>query len=274
MLSVYGGKTGWIGSRFFEMYSPGCVLQERGEFKPKTKDILYFVSTTHNYNIHDEGHFCDDVDLNLKYLCQVLEHCKSEDITFNFISSWFVYGKTPDMPATEESPCNPTGFYSITKKCAEDLIKSFCGTFGVKYRILRLCNVLGDDPRASKRKNAVSWMIQQLKEDKPISLYDNGSHKRDFLHVDDVCEAIWVVVNRGELNECYNIGSGQGTTCTEIVYNAIERLQSKSHITNIDPPKFHDQVQTKHFWMDTSKLSKLGWKPRFSNFEIVKKLCL
>ena len=158
------------------MYSPGCVLQERGEFKPKTKDILYFVSTTHNYNIHDEGHFCDDVDLNLKYLCQVLEYCKSEDITFNFISSWFVYGKTPDMPATEESPCNPTGFYSITKKCAEDLIKSFCGTFGVKYRILRLCNVLGDDPRASKRKNAVSWMIQQLKEDKPISLYDNGSH--------------------------------------------------------------------------------------------------
>ena len=117
-------------------------------------------------------------------------------------------------------------------------------------------------------------MVEQLKEDKPISLYDHGSHKRDFLHVDDVCEAIWVVLNRGELNECYNIGSGQGTTCAEIVYNAAERLQSKSHITNIDPPKFHDQVQIKHFWMDTSKLRNLGWKPRFSNFEIVKKLCL
>ena len=67
MLSVYGGKTGWIGSKFVNMYGPGVVLQERGEFKPKTKDILYFVSTTHNYNIHDDGHFCDDVDLNLKY---------------------------------------------------------------------------------------------------------------------------------------------------------------------------------------------------------------
>lgn len=274
MLSIYGGKTGWIGSRFVEMYESECLIQNRGEFKPRSKDILYFVSTTHNYNIYDDGHFCDDVDLNLKYLCQVLENCKSKDITFNFISSWFVYGKCLDLPVTEESICNPTGFYSITKKCAEDLIKSFCETFGVKYRIIRLCNVLGDDPKASKRKNAVSWMINQLKLNNAISLYDKGSHKRDFLYIDDVCDAIWVIVNKGKLNEVYNVGSGRGTEVSEIVYNAYERLQSKSIITNIKPPEFHDQVQTKHFWMDSSKLENLGWIPRFNNFEIVKKLCL
>ena len=269
-LSVFGG-TGFIGGKFCQMYSDKVTLVPRDRRNPTTKDVLYFISTTTNQSVFKDLYV--DIDTNLTLLMDVLSNCRDKDITFNFVSSCFVYGNDV-LNAKETDCCNPTGFYSITKKCAEDLIKSFCGTFGVKYRILRLCNVLGDDPRASKRKNAVSWMIQQLKEDKPISLYDNGSHKRDFLHVDDVCEAIWVVVNRGKLNECYNIGSGQGTTCTEIVYNAIERLQSKSHITNIDPPKFHDQVQTKHFWMDTSKLSKLGWKPRFSNFEIVKKLCL
>lgn len=273
MLCVYGGNSGWIGSKFVEIY-PDCVVQKRNEYKPKTNDILYFISTTHNYNVYDDEKFCDDIDINLKYLCLVLKHCKSENITFNFISSWFVYGKCVDIPATEETICNPTGFYSITKKCAEDLIKSFCDTFGVKYRILRLCNVLGKDPGASKRKNAVSWMIEQLKEDKEISLYDNGTHKRDFLYIDDVCEAIWVVTQKGKLNEVYNIGSGIGTKISEIVYNAHELLHSKSIISNIEPPEFHNQVQSKHFWMDSSKLNNLGWKQKFDNFEIVRKLCL
>ena len=105
-----------------------------------------------NYNVFKD--ITLDVETNLKVLCEVLENCKKEGIVFNFVSSWFVYGDVP-LPAREEYYCKPTGFYSITKKAAEDLIISFCKTFGTEYRILRLCNVLGrGDGKVSAKKNA------------------------------------------------------------------------------------------------------------------------
>ena len=65
--------------------------------------------------------------------------------------------KTKNLPVNESQPCDPKGFYSITKKCAEDLLISFCNTFGVKYRIIRLCNVMGKgDKGASSKKNAIT----------------------------------------------------------------------------------------------------------------------
>ena len=149
-ISVYG-STGFIGSRFVELYEEESIKLPRYQRNPETPNILYFISTTHNYHVHDD--ITLDVKTNLEVLCQVLKYCKSRDIVFNFISSWFVYGKDTDLPAREDSICNPTGFYSITKKCAEDLIISFCNTYGVKYRIIRLCNVLGrGDKKVSPRQ--------------------------------------------------------------------------------------------------------------------------
>ena len=271
ILSLYGGS-GFVGGNFKKLYS-NYVEMQRDERKPKTNQILYFISTVDNYNVHDK--ITLDVDTNLKVLCEVLDYCRSEDITFNFISSWFVYGKTPYMPASEESPCFPTGFYSITKKCAEDLLISFCNTYNVKYRIIRLCNVLGSgDQKASRKKNAITWMIDQLKIDHDISLYDGGSNCRDVMHVQDVCRAIKLICDTGKLNEIYNVGSGKPTTIGEIISLSKHYLNSKSKINYIDPPEFHNNVQTKNFWMDTKKLKSLGFEPKLSLEFIIKDLCL
>mgnify|MGYP006227361337 CR=1 FL=1 len=176
--------------------------------EPKTKDVLYFISTVDNYNVFED--VTKDVRVNLDLLCQILEKCKSADMTFNFISSWFVYGKTPSLTATESSLCYPIGFYSITKICAEDLLISFCETFHIKYRIIRLCNVMGlGDKLVSKKKNALTWMINQLKASEPIDLYDKGNSKRDILHVSDVCEAINLICSYGQHNQIYNVSSGK-----------------------------------------------------------------
>lgn len=270
-LSVYGGS-GFVGRNFIKMHE-GCIQISREERKPQSKDILYFISTVDNYNVFDN--LTLDVETNLKVLCEVLEHCKDKDITFNFISSWFVYGKTPYMGAKEDSVCVPTGFYSITKKCAEDLLISFCETFGVKYRILRLCNVVGaGDHNASRKKNALTWLINQLKLNHDVNLYDGGVHCRDIMHVQDVCRAINLVCTKGELNTIYNIGSGHPTKVSEFVHLAHHYLKSKSVINNIETPDFHDKVQTQSFWMNTSKLQKLGFEPNLSLEFIVKDLCL
>ena len=98
MYSVFGA-TGYVGGTFSKMYATEVVKQGRDNRVPRTKDILYLISTTDNYNVH--SNITLDVETNLKVLCEVLEHCKKEDIVFNFVSSWFVYGNV-DLPATED----------------------------------------------------------------------------------------------------------------------------------------------------------------------------
>ena len=270
MISLYG--PGFIGRNFYHMYEPEVEIVNKDDRKPKSDDILYTISTVDNYNVHDN--ITLDVDTNLHVLCEVLDHCRSENITFNFLSSWFVYGKGI-LPASETTPCNPQGFYSITKLCSENLIRSFAQTTGMKYRILRLCNVMGEgDTNASRKKNAIQWMVNELKQDRDIKVYDNGSHCRDIMHVKDVCRAMKLVMDKGELNEIYNIGSGQPTKVSEIVELAKHFTRSRGEIINIDPPEFHNNVQTQHFWLDTTKLRKLGFAQHITNEFIVKDLCI
>ena len=270
-ISLFGN--GFIGSKFKELYDKEVYVQEREDRCPLVNDVVYTISTIHNYNVHDK--ITLDVETNLKVLCEVLRFCRSESITFNFVSSWFVYGKGGDVPAREDSPCNPTGFYSITKKCAEDLIISFAQTTGMKYRILRLCNVMGSgDKKASRKKNAMQWMINELVEHRDVKMYDNGSHIRDVMHVSDVCRAIKLVMDKGEVNEIYNIGSGEPTRVSEIVELAKHFTRSRGKIISIDPPEFHNNVQTQHFWLDTTKLKRLGFAQHITNEFIVKDLCI
>ena len=270
MISLYG--CGFVGREFQRLYDQEVHVIPREERKPKSKDILYMISTTHNYHVHDK--ITLDVDTNLKVLCEVLEHCRNEDITFNFVSSWFVYGKGGDVPAREDSPCNPTGFYSITKKCAEDLIVSFAQTTGMKYRILRLCNVMGSgDKKASRKKNAMQWMINELVEHRDVKMYDNGSHIRDVMHVGDVCRAIKLVMDKGKVNEIYNIGSGKPTTVSEMMHLAKQYSRSRGKLISIDPPEFHNNVQTQNFYLDTTKLKSLGFEQHLTNEFIVNDLC-
>jgi len=270
MISVYG-STGFVGSRFCNLYPDFVLKQNREERKPRSKDILYLISTVDNYNVH--SNITLDVETNLKVLCEVLDHCRDNEITFNFISSWFVYGES-DLPAKEDYHCNPTGFYSITKKAAEDLLISFCKTYKVNYRIMRLCNVLGvGDSKLSTKKNALTYMINLLKNNEDVFLYDNGTPIRDVMHVNDVCRAIKLICDEGNINEIYNIGSGQPTMIGDIISEAKQYLGSSSLIKSREAAEFHKIVQAKDFWLDTTKLKELGFTKSITTKEIIKELC-
>ena len=113
-----------------------------------------------------------------------------------------------------------------------------------------------------------------LKEDMEVSLYDGGTPIRDLMHIDDISNAINLVVVKGELNTIYNIGSGHPTTVRDIIEMSKEMLQSNSRITSIETPEFHSIVQVKNFWMDTSKLKSLGFKQNIKLEQGIKQLCL
>jgi nucleoside-diphosphate-sugar epimerase len=268
-ISVYGA-TGFIGGTFCRMYSDEVIAIEKKDRQPKSKNILYFISTTTNYNFYSD--LFVDINTNLKILMEVLQHCKDQDITFNFISSGFVYG--PDiLDAKETDNCNPRGAYSITKRTAEQLLIEFCEHYDVKYRILRIASVYGTDKTISSKKNVLGYMINLLKENKDITLYDGGEFIKDYMHVDDICRALKIVLDKGENNQIYNIASGSSINFKELIETAKELTKSRSEIISIPGPEKYKSIQGKNFTLNTDKLKSLRFKPEIELHEGLQSLC-
>jgi nucleoside-diphosphate-sugar epimerase len=270
MISIFGG-TGFIGSKFYNKYKDESVVIGRENTQPQSNKVLYLISTVDNYNVLENSFV--DIETNLIHLMKVLDNCKGKDIEFTFVSSWFVYGDT-HLPARESSPCKPKGFYSITKLAAEQLLESYCKTFNIKYNIVRLGNVIGKgDGKASKKKNALQFLIDELKADRDINLYNDGEFYRDFVHVDDVVDGLKFVMDRGENGEIYNLGSARKPTLfKDIIAYVRQEVGSNSNIGNMEPSDFHKIVQVESMYLDSSKLSSMGFFPSKGVYEAVKEL--
>jgi len=270
-IQVFGGS-GFVGSEFTRQ-NPGCIVNARDDYSVKEKNILYMISTVTNYHVKTNPYI--DIDTNLTTLMKVLEQIKNnmlqaeDGYVFNFISSWFVYGET-EMPAHEESNCYPNGFYSITKRCAEQLLISYCETFGIKYRILRLANVAGHgDKKASPQKNALQHMINELKAGRDVNVYDGGNLYRDYIHVSDVARAIKLIMETGEVNTTYNVGNGQPLLFKDMIEYAKELIGGEGKLVPIEIPQFHRTVQVRSMWMLSDKLKSLGYAPNYDMKAII-----
>ena len=257
-ISVFGA-TGFVGSRFRALYPEEVHAEARDAEDPACDDVLYLISTTHNYHVSENLEL--DIQTNLTHLMRVLERCRTRDVTFNFVSSWFVYGEQAELPVAESAVCRPDGFYAITKKCAEDLLASFCRTFGKRYRILRLSNVYGPGDRVSARKNGLQFMIQRLVRDEPVELFGGGEATRDYLYVDDVCRALKLCLDRAPLGEVLNVGSGAPLAVGELVEYCRAQVGSKNRVERVETPAFRRQVQARDFWLDVTRLERLGFAP-------------
>ena len=204
---------------------------------------------------------------------EVLQYCKSEDTVFNFVSSGFVYGLNV-IDAKETDLPDPRGFYSITKRTAEQLLISFCETFGCKYRIFRLANVYGTDKTVSPKKNVLGFLINKLKNNEDVQLYDGGLVLRDYMHVDDVSRAIKCIINGGSENAIYNIATGQPQYFRDIIQLAVDKLSDcRSKIISSETPEFYAKTQAKNFSLNIEKLNNLNFKPTISLDIGIDQLC-
>jgi nucleoside-diphosphate-sugar epimerase len=271
-ISVYGGR-GFVGSEFCEKYNAFNIeIMDRDQIIPaeNTTDVLYLISTVDNYNVLTNSFI--DIETNLIHLMKVLDACKHKNIKFTFVSSWFVYGEV-ELPAKEHYCCDPKGFYSITKRTAEQLLESYCKTFDMRYNIARLGNVVGKkDLKVSKKKNALQYLINQLKENQPVYLYNRGNFYRDYIGVEDVANGLMDIIKWGVDGEIYNIGSGQAITFKEIIKYAAKKIKSESVLGTMEPTKFHSIVQVEDMYLDITKIKQLGWSPTKSIFELVDEL--
>ena len=275
--SVYGGN-GFVGTEVMKLLDQDehdHIRIARNGIEPMhTDEVLYLISTTDNYNVLANPYI--DIETNLIHLMRVLEACKrNKTSVFNFVSSWFVYGDQEELPVDEDAPCNPKGFYSITKKCAEDLVISYCKTFGMDYRIFRLGNVMGTgDGGVSAKKNALQYLIDQMRNNKDLNLYHGGKFFRDYIHVEDVARAMLFLMEKSPVNDIYNIGgSDDMQEFIDIMNHAKELLGSTSKFNAVEPSKFHDIVQTKDMILDSYKLVELGFEYKHEMVGSLEELC-
>jgi len=263
ILSVYG-STGFVGSEFVRSSKFKTEKLTRENLNPNFTDVIYFIGTTDNYNVFENPKL--DIEVNLEFLIDQLETLRKKFGTFrfNFISSWFVYGEAQKPPFFESGPCEPKGFYSISKYAAEMYIKSYCATYGIEYRIIRLSNIFGfRDHGISKKKNALQFLINEIKKSNPVNLYEGGNFVRDYLDVRDVATGLDCILEKAPFNLTINLGSGQPTRFIDLLTHAKEIFESSSEFIPIATPEFHKIVQVRDSWLDTSILKSYGFIPKY-----------
>jgi len=274
IVNVFGGY-GFVGSEYCAIAKHDIIKNFRDNYKVHSDQCVYFISTVDNYNIHTDSLI--DINTNLVVLMKVLDnyrdYIKNNKQTgcFSLVSSWFVYGQDSGFGSgsrgiPETDSCDPKGFYSITKRCAEQLLISYCETFGLNYRILRLANVLGkQDKKVSAKKNALQYLLGEIAKNRPVDLYDSGYFYRDYIDVRDCARAIDLVVTKGELDSIYNIGNGKPIIFRDVIRYARDAMDSGSEIRTIEQKEFHKKVQSsRSFFMDNTKLKELGYRPEYT----------
>jgi dTDP-glucose 4,6-dehydratase len=172
------------------------------------------------------------------------------------ISTDEVYGSIDNGSWKEDSPLKPNSPYSASKAAADLLAISYYKTHGLDIRITRCCNNYG--PRQLPEKLIPSFITKLMKNEK-IPLYGDGRNIREWIHVDDHCRAIDLVVEEGKPGEVYNIGSGFELENLELANLLLKvfNLES-SFIRKVEDRKGHDF----RYSVDSLKIQNLGYKSK------------
>lgn len=150
------------------------------------------------------------IQANVVGTLNLLEACRAiwpaNEGLFHHVSTDEVYGSLGDTGFfTETTPYAPSSPYSASKASSDHLVRAYGHTYGMRVRITNCSNNYG--PRQFPEK-LIPLMILRCLSGEPLPIYGQGTNVRDWLYVDDHCEAIWTVIARGKDGETYNIGGG------------------------------------------------------------------
>ncbi|MCL6598832.1 MAG: dTDP-glucose 4,6-dehydratase [Alicyclobacillus macrosporangiidus] len=160
---------------------------------------------------------------------------------------------------TEETPLAPNSPYSASKASADLLVRAYHETYGLPVNITRCSNNYGPYQFPEK---LIPLMISNALEDKPLPVYGDGLNIRDWLHVEDHCAAIDLVIHKGVDGEIYNIGGSNERTNIEIVKTILRELDKpESLIRYVQDRLGHDR----RYAIDATKIKReLGWAPKYT----------
>jgi dTDP-glucose 4,6-dehydratase len=226
--------------------------------------VIHFAAQSHVQNsFSDSLQYTNDNVVGTHTLLECVRLYGNID-KFVHISTDEVYGESMlaqgTEKKTEESILCPTNPYAASKAAAELIAQSYYHSFGIPIIITRGNNVYGENQYPEK---LIPLFIKQLMTGNPVTIQGDGSNVRSFLHVIDVCYALFLVLDKGTVGEIYNIGSDENDEYS--VMQIARMLISKIHpdspsvsdwITFVEDRPFND----KRYYISNEKVKKLGWE--------------
>jgi len=233
-------------------------IRKKEDVEKVAKDvdaIVNFAAETHvDRSIVEAGSF---VLTDVYGAYNLLEACRKFDVKkFVHISTDEVYGHILEGSFKEDDKLNPRNPYAASKAGADLLCKAYFETYGLPVVITRSTNNYG--PYQHPEKFIAKTIIYALLN-KKIPIYGSGNQVRDWLFVEDNCEAIELVLEKGKNGEIYNIAGKQEFKNIEVVKTILKLMNKpESLIEFVKDRPGHDL----RYSLDISKIEKIGWKPK------------
>lgn len=212
--------------------------------------IVNFAAETHVDNSILNGR--PFVETNVMGTFNLLELARKNTKLKKFIqiSTDEVYGDMMDNEnynriATEEFPMKASSYYSATKASSDMLVLSAHRTYGLPYLITRTCNNFGEHQNNEK---FIPKIIQSIKDDKEVPVYGDGTQVREWIHAYDNVKRIYALLISDEVNEIYNIGSGERYQNIEIIKMIGEILGKEVKFKYVEDRLGHDKRYSLNSW--------------------------
>ena len=198
------------------------------------------------------------VSTNIQGTVTLLEAAKRHKLRFLQVSTDEVYGSLgPEGRFSEASPITPNNPYAATKAAADHMALSYARSFGMDVRVTRSSNNYG--PRQYPEK-FIPLLITNALEGKDLPVYGDGAQIRDWLFVEDNCDGILAVLERGRDGEVYNLGGDSERTNIDVASEIIRMVgDTPSKIEFVKDRPGHDRryaIDCKKAWHE------LGWEPK------------
>ena len=233
--------------------------------KYKPIGIFNLAAETHvDRSIDEPKNFIHSNILGTYNLLESILACKRK-VNLIHVSTDEVFGDVIKGRSDERFPYNPSSPYSSSKASADHLIKAYIRTYKVSAIISNCCNNYGPNQFPEK---LIPKLIYNIINNKPLPIYGRGKNSREWMHVQDHCEALLLIFLKGKIGESYNIGSGINVKnidlakkLLKIVKNKYLKTNKKTKIKFVKDRPGHDF----RYALNNKKiLKKLGWKAKIS----------
>ena len=226
--------------------------------------IVHFAAESHvDRSIHDASPFIVTNVLGTQRLLDAVRERRALDgksLRFLHVSTDEVYGSLPldrpDLRFTEDSPIAPNSPYAASKAASDLLVRAAHHTFQLDVVTTRCSNNFGPYQFPEK---VIPLFVTNLMEGRRVPLYGDGLNVRDWLHVEDHCEALLAALERGRSGEVYNIGGDNERSNLELTHTLLELMGLKrDRIEPVPDRPGHDR----RYAIDAAKARReLGWSP-------------
>lgn len=235
-----------------------CDRELVGQIFPRVQGVIHLAAETHvDRSILDAGEFVLTDVFGTFVLLDALRRSPQIEF-FLHVSTDEVYGSRDEGYFKEDDPLNPSSPYSASKAGADRLAYAYHITYNLPIIIIRPSNNYGPYQYPEK---FIPLFITNALDDLPLPLYGQGTNVRDWLHVEDHCRAIELVIKCGQLGQVYNIGANNEIPNIKVAEMICDYLgKSRSLIQLVKDRPGHDR----RYALDCRQIRSLGWQPQIS----------